>query len=139
MSKKRYLIIGIAVTSGIAIFLSVLFFQSSGKLPGNERMPEESTVSGIGFSYLQVTPGISEYYNLEVDSGALVTEVIQGSLADKAGLAAGDVILSFNGTVIDSRTPLLTMVMACRFGHVTEMEITRDKIINTITLDHTQQ
>lgn len=137
MSRKTNLIIGIIVTVVVGIFLLVLFFQSSGNVPGNTGEQAEATVSSMGFTYLQVTPRIAEYYNLEVDSGALITEVFAGGLADRAGLASGDVILSFNGTVIDSTTPLLSMMMACRTGHAIDMEISRDKSIDTITLDHT--
>lgn len=137
MNKKTYLISGITLAAGLAIILSVLLLQSSDDSLMVKETPGEATVTDLGFTYLQISPRISDYYNLGVDSGALITGVIPDSPADRAGLLIGDVILSFGGTVLEDTTPLLGMMMTCQVGHVIDIDVSRDKIVNTITLDHT--
>jgi S1-C subfamily serine protease len=44
-------------------------------------------------------------------AGALVTGVLPGSAAEKAGIVPGDVITSFNGRAVSSPTDLATMVL----------------------------
>jgi serine protease Do len=48
----------------------------------------------LGILGVGVNPQISQYYHLPVDKGILVTRVFEGSPADNAGIAAGDMILS---------------------------------------------
>ena len=45
----------------------------------------------------QFTPDIADSLGLENARGALVSQVVDGSAADKAGIKAGDVITSING------------------------------------------
>lgn len=48
----------------------------------------------IGILGVGVNPQISQYYGLPVDKGILVTRVFANSPADRAGIAAGDMIIS---------------------------------------------
>lgn len=49
----------------------------------------------LGVKMLTVTPAIQSEYDLALEYGALVVEVISGSPADKAGLEPEDVIIKF--------------------------------------------
>lgn len=49
---------------------------------------------------------LGEYFEVEDGKGALVTKVTEDSSAEKAGLKAGDVIVSIGGTGIDSADDL---------------------------------
>ena len=51
----------------------------------------------IGISYQAITPQIAAYYKLSREQGILVSEVVAGSPAEKAGLKEGDLLLSING------------------------------------------
>jgi serine protease Do len=77
-------------------------------IPANlaARVVEELRTNGrvergfIGVSIQQVDEEIAQSLGVEKDKGALVASVVPGSPADRAGLEAGDVILSVNGTEV---------------------------------------
>ncbi|WP_231962249.1 trypsin-like peptidase domain-containing protein [Opitutus sp. GAS368] len=58
--------------------------------------------AGIGFRELQDLEG---FYSLSANTGVLVANVDVGSPAAKAGLRAGDVVLTLNGRKMDGRFP----------------------------------
>lgn len=114
----------------IIIVLAVLFGFSllrgqTGDVSLAEPTATNRTSVGLGITYLPVNRTVSAYYNLGVDSGALVTEVVPGSPAELAGVKAGDVILSFNGTTLDEEVPLLGMIMSCPAGDMVTLEVWR--------------
>jgi len=63
----------------------------------------------IGRSYVGLVPGalqdLENFYALEINTGLLVNSVDPGSPAAKAGLRAGDIVLSINGAKVDGRFP----------------------------------
>jgi len=54
----------------------------------------------IGVELTDNSPSLAARFNLPVDSGALVTSVVKGSPADKAGLRAGQVIVGIGNTKV---------------------------------------
>lgn len=56
----------------------------------------------IGATFDLVTPQIAESLGLETPHGALVSAVEPNAPAQKAGLAPGDVVLTFNGTRLEN-------------------------------------
>lgn len=98
MNKSRVTTIGVIAVVFIVLVLGFLLFpRQSEDQPSLEPALENSAATDLGFTYLPVTPQVSAYYDLGVDSGALVTEATSNSPADKARVKVGDVILSFNG------------------------------------------
>ena len=69
----------------------------------NQAMPviydliEHGTVvrAWLGVGLYSVNASIATRYDLRVDSGVLITEVVEGSPAERAGLEPGDVIVEF--------------------------------------------
>jgi Do/DeqQ family serine protease len=55
----------------------------------------------LGATFDTVTPAIAESLGMRRPSGAIVTEVVPGSPADRAGLNPGDVVLSMDGHPIE--------------------------------------
>ncbi|MFH0914005.1 MAG: hypothetical protein V1849_01790 [Chloroflexota bacterium] len=87
LSGKTKILMGILAALVLVLGL-VAFLKYRGASPEVPPPAEESRVS-LGFSYLAITPRLSEYYNLGVDSGTLVTEVVPDSVAAGAGVKAG--------------------------------------------------
>ncbi|MHA1938484.1 MAG: PDZ domain-containing protein [Candidatus Thorarchaeota archaeon] len=135
-NRKRIILISAASVT-IILFAAGFFFQRQFQdLPTLEPGHDEDTGVYLGITYLPVTPRLSEYYGLGVDSGALVTEVVAGSPADRAGVHVGDVILSFNGARPEG-VPLLGMMMACPSGNRVTLEVWREKGVKIVELSHT--
>lgn len=64
-------------------------------------------VSNLGMSLVDITPEIAQKFSLKEGKGVLVESVARGSLADEAGIRAGDIILEINrkgiGSVADAK------------------------------------
>ncbi len=140
MSKGRLAIISVVIAAVVAILLLFFLFpwHTENRLP-SEPVNDNQTATDLGFTYLPVTPQISAYYGLGVDSGALITEVNPESPASKAGMEVGDVILSYNGARVEETAPLLGMIMACPAGNRIELEVWRGKSVSTIELIHMER
>ena len=70
-------------------------------------------------------------YNLAVDEGVLVTIVEPGSPADKAGLEAGDAIVSLDGQEIITTQELIQAIHSSQIGQELEITYWRDETKNT--------
>jgi len=55
----------------------------------------------LGATFDTVTPAIAESLGMRRPSGAIITEIVPGSPADKAGLKPGDVVLGIDGHPIE--------------------------------------
>ncbi len=87
----------------------------------------------IGVAIQPVTRDIAKSIGLEDSRGALVAEVTPDSPAQASGLRAGDVILSFAGTVIEDLRDLTTSVAKAGIGAQAQMTVWRNDA--ELTLD----
>ncbi|WP_310626047.1 DegQ family serine endoprotease [Limnohabitans sp.] len=89
----------------------------------------------LGVQIDQVSKDVAESLGLSKNQGALVRGVEQGSPAETAGLEPGDIILKFEGKIIDKSSDLPRMVgrtkpgtrsaiQVWRRGNVKDMQIT---------------
>jgi len=86
----------------------------------------------IGVSIRDIDQGLEEALGLPNRKGALVNEVTEDSSADLAGLKDGDVIIRFNGDVIESANDIRNAVGLVPPGTRTDLTYLRDgKRINT--------
>jgi Do/DeqQ family serine protease len=60
----------------------------------------------LGAQTQGITPGIAKLLGLKDSNGAVVTRVMPGSAADRAGLQVGDVIRTLNGTTVENADQL---------------------------------
>lgn len=124
ITKRRQLFY-IAVPLAVVVLILAGFFfvhWQTAKSSSNLVRIENPAIE-LGISYLPLNKSISDYYSLGVDSGALVTEVSKGGLADKAGIKPGDVITSINGTRIEENSPFLGAVRSCDMGDGITLEV----------------
>ena len=126
---------GIGIALAALLAYSLLEWRSGDDAPPGQ-VPQTATAVDLGITYLPVTQNVSEYYGLEVDSGAYVTEVTPGSPSDRAGIEVGDVILNFNGAPLGEGVPLLGMMMACQDGHMIVMEVWDGKCTKVVEVIH---
>jgi 2-alkenal reductase len=91
----------------------------------------------LGISYQPITRQIAAYYNLSRDSGLLVTDVTQGSPADKAGLKPGTIITQINGAPITTDMSLMELLMSFKVGDTIKLTIVQADITTEQTVDVT--
>jgi serine protease Do len=80
----------------------------------------------IGIEVGDVARDAVDELQLKSRDGAVVGSVLPGSAAEKAGLDAGDVILTYNGKPIRRSEDLVQMVTATRPGTTVPLRIVRD-------------
>jgi S1-C subfamily serine protease len=80
-------------------------------------------------------------YNLSVDKGVLITEVVSDSPAEKAGLEAGDIITEVEGKEITNIDDLLTLINTFEIGQTVQMSFWRnsDQKTASVTLAESPQ
>lgn len=98
------------------------------------RVREQVHATGrLGVQLQSMTPQLAEYFGLSKRSGALVVFVYADSAAAKAGLKAGDVVLSAGGQTVETPMDLRHALVGKQEGAV-ELRILRDKQEQTLTV-----
>ena len=80
----------------------------------------------LGINIYTLTPDIARSLGLTKVRGALVSEVVGGSAAEKAGMHTGDVITAVNGTSVKSNAELRNVIGLLRVGDKVDIGILRD-------------
>ena len=81
----------------------------------------------LGVRIQIVTEEIANIEKLDEPRGALVASVADGSPSDKAGIKAGDIILKFNGTLINEMKELPRIVAQTEVGKTVNVIVWRNK------------
>lgn len=89
----------------------------------------------LGVAVQPVTSDLAQSFGLADEKGALVSEVVAGSPADKAGLKAGDIILEFDGRKIHEMNELPRLVAATLVGRKVPVRIMRDGKQTVVTVE----
>ena len=87
----------------------------------------------LGVSIQDVTPEIAKSFGLKEEVGALVSDIVPESPADKAGLKRGDVIVELNGKPVKDFHDLPRMVATMAPGDKAVFEVIRDGKEETLT------
>ena len=88
----------------------------------------------IGVVIQEVTRDLATSFGLDRPRGALVNAVEKGSPADKAGVEATDIIVSFDGKAVESSSDLPRIVGATRPGSQSTLEVWRKGARRSLTL-----
>ncbi len=80
----------------------------------------------LGVNIVTVTPDVAENLGSKDLQGALVSQVVNGSAADKAGIKAGDVVTAVNGGPVKSSAELRNRIGLMRVGENVNLTLFRD-------------
>jgi serine protease Do/serine protease DegQ len=80
----------------------------------------------LGVNIQTLTPDIAESMGLKDTQGALISQVLDGSAAAKAGLQAGDVVTAINGRPVRDAAGLRNTIGLLSVGDRVEMSVVRD-------------
>lgn len=87
----------------------------------------------LGVTIQNFTPDLAKEFGLKKTAGALVTEIFEGSPAEKADLTRGDVILEVDGKKISNVEGLRNLVAQSKIGSKIKIKILRND--KTMVLD----
>ena len=88
----------------------------------------------LGIAIQEVTKELSESFGMKNTNGALVAGIEKGAPADKGGLLPGDVIIKFDGKVIESSSDLPKAVGNTKPGKTVVAEVFRKGSVKTLNL-----
>ena len=88
----------------------------------------------IGVVIQEVTRDLATSFGLDRARGALVNSVEKGSPADKAGVEATDIIVSFDGKAVENSSDLPRLVGSTRPGSTSTLEVWRKGATKKLSL-----
>ncbi|MEX0732324.1 MAG: DegQ family serine endoprotease [Aquisalimonadaceae bacterium] len=80
----------------------------------------------LGISVQDLTAELAEAFGLNQQSGVVITQVLSGSPAERAGLAAGDVVTRINDRNVRNATELRNAIGLLRAGETVSLDILRN-------------
>lgn len=89
-----------------------------------DALPEEEQ-GYIGISGLSITSDIAAAQSVETPYGVYISEVVKGGPAELAGLQKGDIIVGFNGNLIESMEDLKSYLSEIHEGTTVMVEYMR--------------
>jgi len=88
----------------------------------------------LGVLIQPVTKELAQSFGLKETKGALISQVMPNSAAEKAGLRRGDIIIEFNGRKVDEFNDLPKMVASQPVGSKAKVKVIREGDEKTITV-----
>ncbi len=80
----------------------------------------------LGVIMQNLTPELSKAFGLDLHKGVVISRVIENTAAEKAGLQAGDVVVSINGKKVESASGMRNMVGLMRVGEMMDITVIRE-------------
>jgi serine protease Do len=80
----------------------------------------------MGVSFQPISPDIAKAYNLPVQWGVYITDVVSGSPASQAGLRQGDIITSVGGVKLDETHSYINTLFTFKPGDKVTVEFVRN-------------
>jgi serine protease DegQ len=81
----------------------------------------------VGIAVQELTPELLESFKLKDTQGVLIAEVVRGSPADRAGIKAGDILVSIDGKTLADSTAMLETISALLPGKVALLKLLRNQ------------
>lgn len=95
----------------------------------------EVTRAWLGVWFQEVTPEMGEKFGLDDGEGILISEVVENSPAEEAGLKPGDIIVEIDGTKITSGTQFQEAIMYREVGEKIEVTFIRNQEKDSVTVE----
>ena len=94
-----------------------------------EQIIENGTVTRgwVGIGVQDLTPELADTLKLAKINGALITEVVNASPADKAGIKPGDVLIGVEGKPVTDYASTLNLISALKPGNTASLKVMRKK------------
>ena len=89
----------------------------------------------LGIHAQDLNPDLAEAFGLEKQSGAVINKILESSSADKAGLKAGDIIISINGKQIKNASDVRNRIGLLPVGEKVKFDILRSGKKMSITAE----
>ncbi len=77
---------------------------------------------------------IAKYFGLETTKGVIVTDVVPGSPADKAGIVVSDIIIGIDGFMVTDDESIISILNQFSTGDVIKVKILRDGKRRTVKM-----
>ncbi|URJ25138.1 Do family serine endopeptidase [Candidatus Blochmannia ocreatus (nom. nud.)] len=88
----------------------------------------------LGIKGTELTADIAKAFNIDIQRGAFVSEVLPGSAAAKANIKAGDIIVSIEGKPIQNFAELRVKIGTTVPGKIITLGLLRDGKIKTVSV-----
>jgi len=85
----------------------------------------------LGVRIQDMTPALAEAFNLAGQGGAVIVDIVEGTVADEAGLQEGDIVIRLNGNPVDGSSDLRNAIGLIRPGNPFEIEYYRDGVLRS--------
>ncbi len=85
----------------------------------------------LGVGLYTIDPYVALINRLPVEEGVVVTEVVAGSPADKAGIKEMDIITAFNGEEVTTDEELIQKIISSQIGQSVEITYIREGTTST--------
>ena len=113
------------------LYQAELFRQYIENPPSEDGPDSDTEDAWLGVFTQPLFDDLAEYWGLDKTGGVVVSTVIQGSPAAKAGLRAGDVIIDFNGTAVTAKQDqdvlgFTKLVRESELGDIVPIRLIRD-------------
>ncbi|MEW6412696.1 MAG: PDZ domain-containing protein [Candidatus Zixiibacteriota bacterium] len=102
------------VTLAVLVSIGLSRSSKSGKYPW------------IGIYGQSVTEDLADAFDLDIEYGAVVNEIVDDSPAEAAGLEEGDIIIAFGGSRVEDYDDLLDMLEERKPDEKVKLKINRD-------------
>tara|TARA_B100001093_G_scaffold202160_1_gene194176 strand:+ start:473 stop:1885 length:1413 start_codon:yes stop_codon:yes gene_type:complete len=88
----------------------------------------------LGVGIQDMTPELAKAFGLDQAKGSLVTGVMPGTPAERAGLQKGDAILRLNGSTIENSNGLRNLIAEARADAKVDLDLVRNKVPMTLSV-----
>ncbi len=91
----------------------------------------------LGVGIQDITPELATAFELKIQKGAVITQVMSDSPAEKAGAKVGDVVVSINGSPIKNANDVVNGIAFMRVDSKATLNVLRDNKPITLTAEIT--